>query len=67
MTGSFLLMSFIPPHPEIPGEGLSQSTEDELERKAERYSELHGSDEEDDVEQRAGFLARVVRRLRHRQ
>ena len=52
----------IPPHPEIPGEGLSRETEFELDRKAERYSELHGAD--DETERPAGLVTRVLNRLR---
>lgn len=51
-----------PPRPEIPGEGLSRATEDELERKAERYSRLHGED--DEAERTPGMLARLLKRIR---
>ncbi|MBV8940491.1 MAG: hypothetical protein JO240_02025 [Solirubrobacterales bacterium] len=52
----------IPPHPEIPGEGLSRETEFELERSAERYSQLHGED--DETERPPGLVTRVLDLLR---
>ena len=59
-------MSTTPPIP--PGTGPLGSghdsgiSESELEHRAERYSELHG--EEDEVERKPGFFARIMSRLR---
>ena len=52
----------VPPHPEIPGEGLSRETEFELEHSAERYSQLHGQD--DETERSPGLVARILELLR---
>jgi hypothetical protein len=60
MTGSH----GFPQDPALGGEGWSRVTRDELARKAERYSELHGGDDEDQVERQPGMLARVLRRIR---
>ncbi len=52
----------VPPHPEIPGEGLSRQTEFELEQRAKRYSEVHGED--DETEHPTGLIKRILNRLR---
>jgi hypothetical protein len=48
--------------PNTRGDAFTRETEYELEQKAERYSELHGDD--DDAERRPGIVARILGRLR---
>lgn len=52
----------IPPHPEIPGEGLGRENEYELERRAERHSKLHGED--GDTSPRVSLIRRILNILR---
>jgi hypothetical protein len=60
-------MSFIsPPDPArgFASEEMAREQEQELERKAERYAQLHAGD--DDAERKSGIVARILNRLRRR-